>query len=884
MIRLWLKGLVGARSGRLMAAVAGVALTVGLLGALGAFIVASSESMARRAVAGVPVDWQVLIAPGSDVSAVTKAIGEATTYTALAPVGYADIAGFTATTGDTSQMTGAGKVLGLEADYRNRFPDQIRLIVGSWDGVLIASQTAANLHVSPGDTVTINRIGVPPVDVKIAGIVALPNADSMFQAIGLPKGIAPQAPPDNVLLMPMPQWRAIFDPQKAARPDTVRTEIHVQLARAALPPDPSFAFIQAHRMANNFEARVAGSAVVANNLAARLDGVRADALYARVLFLFLGVPGVVLALLVTLAVAASGSDRRRREQALLRTRGASLTQILGLAGTEAAAIGVVATILGLALSGTMAIAWWHLANLRLASPWFALASGVGFVLAIAAFLVPAWRDATLSTVSASRIEGSQQSNPLWQRLYVDLAFIIFGAIAFWSTAKSGYEIVLAPEGVAQTSVHYEAFLAPLCLWIGLGLLSVRFSTLALGPGRRAIAAAIAPMSRDLSPLVAASLSRQRIRMARGVALVALAFAFATATAIFNTTYNAQSRVDAELTNGADVTVTGTSAHPASVLLPKLRTIPGVLAAEPMMHRFAYVGSDLQDIFGINPAHIGKATTISNAYFAGGNAAKTLALLAETPDGILVSQETVNDFQLQPGDRLNLRLQSAADHQYHIVPFRFIGVAREFPTAPKDSFLVANANYIAEKTGSASAEVVLLRAPESAENVAAVARRIVASLPGVKVTTLGETQAIISSSLTAIDLRGLTTLELGFSVLMIAGVTGLIMALGLAERRRNFTILSALGARSTQLGVFLWSEGLIVVIGGAALGIMAGFGLAEALVTILTGVFDPPPEALSIPWPYFMVALATALACGALAIGGTQVLSSKPDLEALRGGN
>ncbi len=154
---------------------------------------------------------------------------------------------------------------------------------------------------------------------------------------------------------------------------------------------------------------------------------------------------------------------------------------------------------------------------------------------------------------------------------------------------------------------------------------------------------------------------------------------------------------------------------------------------------------------------------------------------------------------------------------------------------------------------------------------------------MKVTTLRETQALISSSLTAINLKGLTTLELGFSVLMIVGVTGLIMALGLAERRRNFTILSALGARPGQLGVFLWSEGLLVVIGGAILGIVAGFGLAEALVTILTGVFDPAPEALSIPWLYLALAVAMALACGAAAIGGAQALSRKPDLEALRGG-
>ncbi|MGT2477359.1 hypothetical protein [Paraburkholderia terrae] len=63
------------------------------------------------------------------------------------------------------------------------------------------------------------------------------------------------------------------------------------------------------------------------------------------------------------------------------------------------------------------------------------------------------------------------------------------------------------------------------------------------------------------------------------------------------------------------------------------------------------------------------------------------------------------------------------------------------------------------------------------------------MPEMKVTTLGQTPAIISSSLTAIDLRGLTCLELGFAVLMIAGATGLVLGLGMVERRRSFTILA-----------------------------------------------------------------------------------------------
>ena len=102
-----------------------------------------------------------------------------------------------------------------------------------------------------------------------------------------------------------------------------------------------------------------------------------------------------------------------------------------------------------------------------------------------------------------------------------------------------------------------------------------------------------------------------------------------------------------------------------------------------MHRYAYVGADLQDLYGIDPRSIGKATTMANAYFNNRDAETTLAKLAATRDGVLVSEETVQDFQLQPGDTVNLRLQSAADHQYHVVPFTFVGVAGEFPTAPKD---------------------------------------------------------------------------------------------------------------------------------------------------------------------------------------------------------
>jgi putative ABC transport system permease protein len=216
-----------------------------------------------------------------------------------------------------------------------------------------------------------------------------------------------------------------------------------------------------------------------------------------------------------------------------------------------------------------------------------------------------------------------------------------------------------------------------------------------------------------------------------------------------------------------------------------------------------------------------------------------------------------------------------------VTFHFLGVVREFPTAPKDSFLIANASYIAQQTGSDAAEIVLMRANGSPADLAAQVRQTLSTLPGARVTEIGSTQRLISSSLTAIDLRGLTGLELTFAILLVAGAMGLILALGLAERRRTFALLAALGAKRNQLGAFLWSEGVVIQVCGSIIGIALGFGIAQMLVTILTGVFDPAPEFLSIPWPYLILMVVAAIASMMAAVLSMQVASRRPVVEALR---
>jgi putative ABC transport system permease protein len=347
--------------------------------------------------------------------------------------------------------------------------------------------------------------------------------------------------------------------------------------------------------------------------------------------------------------------------------------------------------------------------------------------------------------------------------------------------------------------------------------------------------------------------------------VALTITFAISTSVFNATYQQQARIDAFLTNGADVQVAqrpGTVVHPSAGAT--LRKVSGVASVEPIQHRFAYVGNDLQDLFGVRPDTVVGATSLQDAYFSGGTARQLMSRLASQPDGILVSEETARDFQLQPGDHLVFRLQSQRDQQYVPVRFHYVGIVKEFPTAPRDSFLVANAAYVARMTGSDALGYFLVNTDGSSATVVADRIRAAWGASG-QVTDITSTRQLVGSSLTAVDLAGLTGVELGFALVLASAASGLVLALGLIERRRIFAIASALGARPRQLGAFVWAEAFFITVGGLLAGAAGGWALSQMLVMVLTGVFDPPPSALAVPWVYLvLVAGLSSVAVAAVA--------------------
>jgi len=206
--------------------------------------------------------------------------------------------------------------------------------------------------------------------------------------------------------------------------------------------------------------------------------------------------------------------------------------------------------------------------------------------------------------------------------------------------------------------------------------------------------------------------------------------------------------------------------------------------------------------------------------------------------------------------------------------------RQFDLMKKDSFFVANADYVARMSGSNAIGAFLV--DTGGRHTGAVARRIQSTLgSAAQVTDISTVRTTVGSSLTAVDLAGLTRVELGFALVLAAAAGGLVLALGLAERRRSFAILAALGARRRHLRHIIASETLVLTVGGLVVGTAIGWVLSDMLVKVLTGVFDPPPSTIAVPWTYLtgvaLIAVATLAAVTAVAVRAV----SKPAINVLR---
>jgi putative ABC transport system permease protein len=862
--------------GRTVLRLAVLAAAVALLGSMLIFVGASLRTMTASATRTVPLDWQGPVASLAQARSAASAVAGETGVLQASATATAPFAGMEHMSPVGTIRSSSGAILAVPPSYLAHI-DTFRYLHGGLrqGQIVLDQQLAATLQAKVGDTVALTpRVGARPQRFTVGGVALVTAPDVLFQPLNPLLGPAAAQPPADIVIMPLDTFAAKIAPAlptvtsagagtslvPGAQSGT-QWQVQAQLDSAVLGSSPSAALRTADQTRNRVERSVPGRVQFVDNLSDALTGAAGDALYAQALYIMLAVPGALIALGLAYLAALGTVDRDRRDLALLRARGATRRELLVLAATESVMLGVVAGLLGVALA-VLAVRGLVAGSLGI-TPLRALGVTLACVVLGAAGAAAARVGASVgvfrSSVTDARRVTQRRGRPLWQRLYLDVLALLFSGLIYWLTVRTGFSAVVNPDSNPTLSLSIYMFFGPALLWIGATLLLVRLRGRALGwLARRGTSRRTA----TLGGFLLASAGRRGPAINRGLVVVGLLLAFGVNLGIFTATYNQQALVDAQLTLGADVVVTAPPGVTTSHGLPaKVSAVPGVAATSAIDHSYAYVGPDLQDTFGVDAATLTGATTLRDSYFLGGTAAQTLTRLRAAPNGILVSKETITDYQLKYGDLLRLRVLDHATGRFVVAPFLVVGTVLEFPSAPKDSFMVANLTYLQAVTHDPGPNVVFAKTSGDPAAVARATARATAS-DGATVKDIRSQIAATVSSITTVDLTGISRIEEVFVVVLAAAAMILFVALALGERRQELATMAAVGARLNEMAAFIWSEAALILGAGLVLATVLGWLLSQMLVAMLTHVFDPPPDALAIPWT-FLGGLAGAAAVGTL---------------------
>ncbi|HZR92302.1 MAG TPA: FtsX-like permease family protein [Gaiellaceae bacterium] len=622
----------------------------------------------------------------------------------------------------------------------------------------------------------------------------------------------------------------------------VSVEAHVAVDHRAYPADPGAATVWSDALRHLLERRPpAGSIVVADNAAEPLTEAASDATNAKILFLLLGIPGALAAAALGLAAQSALAEAQRREDGLLRLRGATEGQLLRLASAQAAVSGLAGFALGLlAAFGAVSVVEGNLAWRGV--PGGSLAAAIAAGLAIAAVTTAARllvlvRTSRRVEVVAERRMLERGWRPLWLRAHLDLVAIAIGLVILGINLLSGG---LKPNPIAASQgstlgLSFYVLLAPIALWIGLTLLAVRL--LLVWSRRRTTP----DRSDQLPSWRGAALRWLGRRPARaGVVLVlgALAVSFATEVVAFVATYGKAKQRDAAAAFGADLRIV-----PGDPLytLPRLRGAVGEVT--PIREVPVRAGTDRKTTMAIDLRTYSKTAKLAPTISAGGG----IEALRHDRSGIVVAQEIATDLGVRPGDNLPLTVFPDDKDRSQNLNFHVVGVFRSFP--PSDPY--------AEMVTSTAAlppyllprpDFYLARAPEGAPPATAEAR--LRALPGFRqrfaVGTLAQRAQTAPRSLTALNLNGLKWIEsVGAGLIAAVGVA-LLAAFVVLERRREFAVLEAVGADRAQVVTGPTVEGAVALAGSVLIGLPLGLLLSMLAVRVLGLFFTLPPPLLSVP--------------------------------------
>lgn len=800
-------------------------------------------------------------------------------------LGFADLGPGSLRLGGRS-VPGPVRAFGFTPAYAEHYPS-IRLADGSLDpccGVLSA-EAARALGARIGDTVSLSLpSGGPPLKLRVSGIADLSGARQLFDSrrgLNLEefvyKPFAIAMSPERFRQSVVESFRRVgASPGRSLQVSSPPTlEVDVRIDRGRLASDPSTALVQSRAVARSIRAVAPHQDYQLDNVSNALAVARVDSATAKRMFLFLGLPGLLLAAFAAAYAAGILAAAQRREHAILRLRGADHAHLRRLLAWRTAAVAGVASLLGTAAGLLSALVVLGSTSLREAAPTrlatsAALAIAAGVAVTALALYVPARRSLSRE-VSGERRELELDRPPAWQRAWLDVVFAVAAVGAAVLAVRLG--AFDAAAGSVRTgtgtSLASEYLALPLAVCLAGALVWSRI--VAAVAGRLPVPAAqgFGPTVRGL---LLRGLRRRRRALLTGVLGVALVSASGMGVAVFAAAYDATKAADAEFTVGSSLRVTPTplSHRPHPVDYGRSLQVDGVASVTPVVTRRdntfvrSHFNSDVKTLAAIDPRQFAKTAVLSDTFFVGISAANAMRALIDNPRSVLLDRQTAEDLKLEVGDRADVLLDRGSKRQ-HNERVTVAGLFERFPGFPEGLHVVANLANYQQRTSTSEVDFFLARATDSSDRGLATTRDALLAGPGHQdsldvasaATALNKDQ----SSLTALNVRSLVSLDSFYILLISTAVIASFVFGTMLQRRREYVTLRAQGLAARELRLLMVGEAAFVALGGLAGGLLVGGGTGLLLVQVLRPLFILPPV---LTFPAADAGLLAALIAGATA--------------------
>ena len=796
---------------------------------------------------------------------------------AASPLSITDL-GTSRLTAAGSTASGPAKIFAFDDAYASR-DDTIQIVDGalSADGAVLSAEAAAALHLSVGDTVSVRLPDDSAIDLVVTGIADLSRARSLFSSRrgGDLETFVYTA--NSVVVSPgtfADIVQPAFDRAAAAGGGRIKAppirEVDIALNRGLLNADPATARLETSRIGGAVVAAGSPSNYLLDNISNTLDVAAGDAGTAKRLFLFLGVPGGFLAAMLAAYSGTVLAEAQRREQAMLRVRGAARPHLLRMLALRTGALTAVGSAIGLGCGYLLAAVILGKESLDRANPSSLVTSAVlgtvgGFVATGLALYLTGRRSIN------QEINGDRARHativPVWRRARLDLIGVAVVAVGTGLAVRSG-AFDGTPGSVyfgRAVTLNVALLVLPLAVWITGCLLGARIVGAILGRTQPHSTAAVGP---PLTSLYRLSIGRRPWSISNGAFIVSLIVGLATCLAAFTSSYDAAKVRDARYATGADVRITPspTSGRPYTVDDAKVFETRGITAATPVVYELSNVilrsarTSDPANLAAVDPVSYPSVAPLSGSGFTGGSPEAAFRALREDPTAILVSEEMADFLRAKVGDTLQVVLARATEVQVE-VPLHITGLFERLPGFPAgaDAVMAISGHTAAVPSKNPDFFLAVTERNDSAGlRIAVESLRADATGGGeFQIDTRATTLASDQSSLAALNIAGLVELDSTFSLAM-AVVTIAIFVFGLLlQRRREYITLRAQGLEPSTIRWLITLEATTVAVVGAIAGVAVGVVMGAYFVKVLRPLFVLTP-AYAVPLDGVAIAVGLVL--------------------------